>query len=171
MFTGRTPLANLNGITHPMTPQCQRIDPAFARTQPRITRDWHGPFGCLTLTGTQSGLLRAVFSGEQAVNPQPLPAPWHQANAPVVVLLLGTDLQYQVWQALTTISPGERVSYATLAQRVGRPSAVRAVASAVAANPLPIILPCHRVIRSDGCYGQYRGGAARKRKLLEAESL
>lgn len=152
-----------------MTPQCQRIDPTFEGTQTLLTRDWHGPFGRLTLTGTAAGLLRAVFSGEQAVAQQPLPAPWYQPHAGVRVLLRGTDLQYQVWQALTTIQPGERVSYAMLAQRVGRPKAVRAVASAVAANPLPIILPCHRVIRSDGHYGQYLGGMARKRKLLEAE--
>lgn len=171
MCVGRSPLANLNRPSHPVTPQCQRIDPGFAGTQALMTRYWHGPFGRLTLTGTASGLLRAVFSGEQAAAQQPLPAPWYQPSTHVVVLLLGTDLQCQVWQALATIQPGERVSYAGLAQRIGRPKAIRAVASAVAANPLPIILPCHRIIRSDGRYGQYLGGTARKRQLLEAERL
>jgi len=83
--------------------------------------------------------------------------------------LAGTAFQWRVWQALLEIPPGETVSYQQLAQRLGKPRAVRAVASAVAANRAAVIVPCHRVIRSDGSLGGYRWGLPRKQELLDAE--
>jgi len=63
----------------------------------------------------------------------------------------GTDFQLSVWNALTTIPPGETISYKTLATRIGRPTAVRAVGLANGANPVAVIVPCHRVIGANGC--------------------
>ena len=76
----------------------------------------------------------------------------------------------QVQRALTGIAYGETQTYAQLAQRVGNPNAVRAVGSGCATNPLPIVVPCHRVLRSDGALGGYRGGLVAKRVLLDLES-
>lgn len=81
----------------------------------------------------------------------------------------GTDFQRAVWQALQTIPAGQTCTYTALAQRLGKPQAVRAVASACAANPLAVLVPCHRVVRSDGGLGGYRWGLARKQWLLQAE--
>lgn len=83
--------------------------------------------------------------------------------------LRGTAFQLQVWQALREIPPGETVSYQALARNIGRPGAVRAVASACAANKLAIIIPCHRVVRGDGALSGYRWGTARKAQLLQRE--
>ncbi|MEN2751123.1 methylated-DNA--[protein]-cysteine S-methyltransferase [Psychrobacter sp. FBL11] len=82
---------------------------------------------------------------------------------------LGTEFQQQVWQALQGINHGETISYATLAKRVGNPKGFRAVANANGKNPFSIIVPCHRVIASDGKLGGYTGGLDKKRYLLELE--
>lgn len=84
--------------------------------------------------------------------------------------LQGTAFQLQVWQALRALSPGETISYQRLAERIGKPKAVRAVASACAANKLAIIVPCHRVVRTDGGMSGYRWGATRKARLLQQEA-
>jgi methylated-DNA-[protein]-cysteine S-methyltransferase len=83
----------------------------------------------------------------------------------------GTDFQQQVWLTLDTIGYGQTISYAELARRVGRPSAFRAVGQANGANPLPIVLPCHRVLASGGKIGGYGGGLRLKRQLLELEGV
>ncbi|MGH8439111.1 MAG: bifunctional DNA-binding transcriptional regulator/O6-methylguanine-DNA methyltransferase Ada [Pseudomonas sp.] len=84
--------------------------------------------------------------------------------------LRGTAFQERVWQALRTIPAGTTASYAEIAQRIGSPKAVRAVAQACAANALAVAIPCHRVVRSDGNLSGYRWGVERKRQLLERES-
>lgn len=81
----------------------------------------------------------------------------------------GTAFQQRVWQALRVIPPGHTLSYAELAARIGAPRAVRAVAGACAANALAVVIPCHRVLRSDGGLSGYRWGVARKRELLQRE--
>ena len=81
----------------------------------------------------------------------------------------GTPFQARVWHALRDIPAGTTTTYAALARRVGRPSAVRAVGAANAANPVAIVVPCHRVIGSDGKLHGYAGGIARKRRLLDHE--
>jgi methylated-DNA-[protein]-cysteine S-methyltransferase len=83
--------------------------------------------------------------------------------------LEGTDFQRRVWLALAEIPYGETISYGELARAVGHPNAYRAVGSANGANPLAIILPCHRVIASDGSLGGYGGGLATKQTLLDLE--
>jgi AraC family transcriptional regulator, regulatory protein of adaptative response / methylated-DNA-[protein]-cysteine methyltransferase len=82
----------------------------------------------------------------------------------------GTAFQQRVWQALQTIPPGQTLSYAEVAARIGSPQAVRAVAGACAANALAIVIPCHRVLRSDGTLSGYRWGVERKRALLALEA-
>ncbi len=82
----------------------------------------------------------------------------------------GTAFQQRVWEALMRIPAGSTVSYAELAQQLGMPRAVRAVASACAANTLAVAIPCHRVVRSDGALAGYRWGIARKAELLRRES-
>jgi AraC family transcriptional regulator of adaptative response/methylated-DNA-[protein]-cysteine methyltransferase len=83
--------------------------------------------------------------------------------------LRGTAFQQRVWAALRAIPPGQTLSYIELAQRIGAPAAVRAVASACAANTLAVAVPCHRVVRTDGSLSGYRWGVARKRALLDRE--
>lgn len=82
----------------------------------------------------------------------------------------GTPFQQRVWSALTQIPYGSTISYAELAGRIGSPRAVRAVASAIASNPLSIIVPCHRVVGSNGSLTGYAGGLDAKRQLLALEA-
>lgn len=84
--------------------------------------------------------------------------------------LRGTGFQRRVWQALREIPAGTTASYREIADRVGAPNSVRAVARACAANALAVAIPCHRVVRSDGALSGYRWGAARKRALLDWEA-
>jgi AraC family transcriptional regulator of adaptative response/methylated-DNA-[protein]-cysteine methyltransferase len=84
--------------------------------------------------------------------------------------LHGTAFQWRVWQALVSIPPGETRSYTQLARQLGKPRAVRAVAGACAANRVAVVVPCHRVIRSDGSLGGYRWGLPRKAALLAEEA-
>ncbi|MGP0175247.1 methylated-DNA--[protein]-cysteine S-methyltransferase [Pseudomonas sp. NCHU5208] len=81
----------------------------------------------------------------------------------------GTAFQQQVWQALQAIPYGRTCSYSELAERIGKPQAVRAVGAANGANPIAIIVPCHRVIGRDGSLTGYAGGLPRKQLLLELE--
>lgn len=81
----------------------------------------------------------------------------------------GTDFQLRVWTALRSIPLGETRSYSDVAEMVGKPRAVRAVANACASNPVPLIIPCHRVIRKDGSIGGYGLGIGRKKVLLSTE--
>ena len=85
--------------------------------------------------------------------------------------LVGTDFQRLVWQQLRAIPPGSVISYAELARRVGRPRAYRAVAQACGANPVAVLVPCHRVIASDGRLGGFGLGLARKAELLRREGV
>ena len=83
--------------------------------------------------------------------------------------LAGTPFQLEVWRALLAIPYGETRSYADVARAVGRPAAVRAVGAANGANPIAIVVPCHRVIAADGSLGGYGGGLGLKAKLLAME--
>ncbi|KRW95831.1 methylated-DNA--[protein]-cysteine S-methyltransferase [Paracoccus sp. PXZ] len=87
----------------------------------------------------------------------------------ITVRLGGTDFQLQVWRALTEVPPGQVISYAMLAERIGRPNALRAVGTAVGQNPVSWAIPCHRVTRTDGRIGGYHWGEAVKRALLARE--
>ena len=82
----------------------------------------------------------------------------------------GTAFQHLVWTALRDIPPGATASYTDIAKRIGRPKSVRAVASACGANPVAVVIPCHRVVRNDGALSGYRWGIERKRVLLAKEA-
>lgn len=83
--------------------------------------------------------------------------------------LQGTEFQRRVWGALQQIPRGTTISYTELASRIGAPQAARAVAGACAANPLAVVVPCHRVVRQDGQLSGFRWGVQRKRALLDLE--
>lgn len=88
----------------------------------------------------------------------------------IPVDIQATAFQIRVWQTLRTIAYGETLSYSGVAQRMGSPKAVRAVANACASNPVPLIVPCHRVVRNNGELGGYAMGVRRKEALLTMES-
>jgi AraC family transcriptional regulator, regulatory protein of adaptative response / methylated-DNA-[protein]-cysteine methyltransferase len=92
-----------------------------------------------------------------------------EVNLPIDIR--GTDFQLRVWTALRNIPLGETRSYSDVAEMVGEPRAVRAVANACASNPVPLIIPCHRVIRKDGSLGGYGLGIGRKKTLLSREQV
>jgi methylated-DNA-[protein]-cysteine S-methyltransferase len=104
-----------------------------------------------------SAALRAYFSGDVT------------AIDRLKVATAGTDFQKSVWKALRSIACGETITYAVLAQRVGRPTAVRAVGHANGDNPISVVVPCHRVIGTNGSLTGYGGGIERKRWLLAHE--
>jgi AraC family transcriptional regulator, regulatory protein of adaptative response / methylated-DNA-[protein]-cysteine methyltransferase len=88
----------------------------------------------------------------------------------VKLLLGGTPFQLKVWEALLRIPAGRAVRYGDVARAIGHPSATRAVGTAVGANPIACLIPCHRVLQSTGAFGGYRWGPARKRLLLASEA-
>lgn len=83
----------------------------------------------------------------------------------------GTEFQMRVWHALQNVPAGSTVSYASLAEQIGPPTSVGAVAQACAANPLAVAIPCHRAVQADGELAGYRWGVERKRALLEREAV
>lgn len=87
----------------------------------------------------------------------------------IPLLLLGTDFQKQVWNELLKVNYGETTNYLDIAKRMDNPNAVRAVASANAANAIALIIPCHRIIESSGELGGYGGGVPVKKRLLNLE--
>lgn len=110
------------------------------------------------VTARYTGALQRYFAGDaRALDRLPLD------------VVQGTPFQRQVWDALRTIPYGETRSYAWLAAAVGKPGAARAVGQANGANPVGIVVPCHRVISADGGVGGYAGGVAMKRALLALE--
>jgi methylated-DNA-[protein]-cysteine S-methyltransferase len=149
---------------------------------------FESPVGPLLLAGDADALRLVSFeSSKHAAPPQ---ADWKQDNAlfaevirqlqayfrgelrefDVPLALEGTEFQRRVWGALRGIPYGETISYLQLAERIGNPKAVRAVGLANGSNPIPIIVPCHRVIGSDGSLTGFGGGISTKKKLLELES-
>lgn len=90
-------------------------------------------------------------------------------NMELPIDLRGTDFQQQVWKLVMDVPYGETASYKTIAERLGRPSAVRAVAGAIGANPVLFIVPCHRIIGSNGKLTGFRGGLPMKESLLRLE--
>jgi len=127
-----------------------------------LARDLQDRFPRADLTGGDAGFEQLVARVIGFVE-----APGIGCDLPLD--LRGTAFQQRVWQALRQISPGETASYTEIARRIGSPKAVRGVASACAANPLAVVVPCHRVVRSDGGLSGYRWGVERKRALLDRE--
>jgi len=146
---------------------------------------YEAPVGPLLLTG-EDGSLTGVWFLDRAGDPDaggPSPESFVAATEQLyayfageltefelVLRPRGTAFQLDVWTALRGIAYGETISYGELARRVGRPGAARAVGLANGANPLSIVVPCHRVIGADGSLTGYGGGLDRKRFLLELEA-
>ena len=144
------------------------------------TRTIETPIGPLTLQADEAAVTAIRFGADGAQDASPL---LDAAEAQLREYFAGTrrtfDLplaprgtafQQQVWQALREIPSGQTASYRDIAERIGKPQAVRAVAGACAANKLAVIIPCHRVVRNDGAISGYRWGVERKRQLLEIEA-
>ena len=153
---------------------------------------WHeidSPIGRLLLAGDGASLIQVSFqSGPRPIQP---PRLWRADAAPFRAVIAqleeyfagqrlefdlplaprGTEFQRRVWHALREIPYGKTISYGELARRIGNPSASRAVGLANGANPLPILVPCHRVIGADGSLTGFGGGLPIKRKLLALEGL
>jgi AraC family transcriptional regulator of adaptative response/methylated-DNA-[protein]-cysteine methyltransferase len=150
------------------------------------------PFGECLLAVTERGICHLAFveRGDRPRVLSELKKQWNravlmedpQATAPLVeriftaqtgqglpplnLYLKGTNFQIKVWEALLRIPAGSVVSYENVAAAIGMPSAARAVSNAVAHNPIPVVIPCHRVIRKMGSMGGYRYGTARKKAML-----
>lgn len=156
-------------------------------------KTWLGPF-ILAVHGTQ---LRALFLGDdhdQLMNElsarfpiselqdgttifQPLVsriadyAKSLDCDLPCELDVVGTEFQKAVWSELLKIPRGETTTYSELSKRLGKEKSYRAVANACGANPISLLIPCHRVVRSDGSLSGYRWGIEKKAKLLEHEKL
>lgn len=112
-----------------------------------------------------------ITPGEDPLHKRALALIEEPAGEDVLLLhLRGTTFQLEVWEALLQIPYGKTTSYATLAKRIGRPAATRAVGSAVGKNPVACLIPCHRVLRSDNQMGGYHWGTQIKEQLLKNES-
>jgi methylated-DNA-[protein]-cysteine S-methyltransferase len=151
----------------------------------RTWSSYESPFGKLTLTASRRGLDGLFFPGrahdltEVAVHREQFEQAFRQLDEYFAGtrrhfdLLLdvseGTPFQQAVWRELRAIPYGETITYGELANRVGRPDRLRAAGAAVGRNPLPIIIPCHRVIAADGNLTGYLGGLHRKQALLDTE--
>ena len=152
------------------------------------------PLGVITLAATPQGLAGVWFDGQQHLPPALLnPSTRWPVDSSHPVLRLasqqlaeyfagqrqhfdlpldlsgGTDFQQAVWQVLLTIEPGHTQTYGQVSQHMGRPTAVRAVGAAIGRNPLSIIVPCHRVLGTNGALTGYAGGLPRKTHLLTLE--
>lgn len=143
--------------------------------------------GTLTLAGDENGLRYIFFP--KAKDPVPIRDNWKKkpggfgsvkaqlkayfkgelTRFDLPLAPLGTPFQLKVWNALRTIPYGKLVSYKAIAETIGTPNAVRAVGGANAKNPLPIVIPCHRVIGSDGSLTGFGGGLETKRRLIDLE--
>ncbi len=150
-------------------------------------RDIATPLGPLTLVADEGRLVGAYFADHRrrpALDEVPERASGvlddaarafgayfagDAADVPGEPSVRGTDFQRQVWAALAAIPAGETRTYGQIADAIGRPTAVRAVAAAIGANPMTIAVPCHRVVGSDGSLTGYAGGVDRKRWLLDHE--
>ena len=142
----------------------------------------HTPIGWLNILADESAVTAIEFDADPAAEQQPnavsrlccrqLAAYFRGDNKEfdVPLKMAGTDFQRRVWQALNQVPYGETCSYADIANRIGNPKAVRAVGAANGKNPIPIIVPCHRVIGSSGKLTGYAGGLDRKVWLLEHEN-
>ncbi|HEX6638588.1 MAG TPA: methylated-DNA--[protein]-cysteine S-methyltransferase [Steroidobacteraceae bacterium] len=112
---------------------------------------------------------RAEFVRDDARAVELVAVIWGRRTAVFPLSVPGTNFQVQVWRALLELEPGETVTYGALARKLGRPEAARAVGTAVGANPVAWVIPCHRVLRAGGVLGGYRWGPARKHMIRRWE--
>jgi O-6-methylguanine DNA methyltransferase len=131
------------------TASSDRKSPGRSPQIPAKIRNWH--------QATETALKKILAGGEPKHFP-PLD-------------LVGTAFQKNVWNALRKICPGKTKSYGEIARAIGNPKAVRAVGGACGANPIPVLVPCHRVLAANGKIGGFSGGLDRKRDLLAREGV
>ncbi len=145
------------------------------------------PVGKLRVVASPRGICRVAFGARGQSGPDGAPAARRHLAAAVAQLreyfagrrrhfrlrveLAGTRLERRIWRALCRIPYGSTVSYGELARRLGVPRAARAIGRACASNPVPVIVPCHRVVAADGSLHGFGGGLWRKRRLLEQEGV
>jgi O-6-methylguanine DNA methyltransferase len=139
-----------SGLAALRFPDDSRLPASKTQRIPRQIQDWHRE--------TSRALMEAL-SGKE---PQTLPP---------LDLSHGSAFQQQVWRALRKIATGTTLSYSEVAGRIGRPNAVRAVGGACGANPIPVLVPCHRVLAANHRLGGFSGGLNWKRTLLAREGL
>ena len=167
-----------------------KFDPSTVQTQVQ------SPLGNILIATTNKGLTGLWFMEKQRYLPSQITGPgaWPEYAAHPLLqqvsqqlveyfegdrrdfdvpldLSCGTAFQQSVWQALLAIPPGETLSYGEVSRRIGNPKAVRAVGGAIGRNPVSIIVPCHRVVGSNGTLTGYGGGLDRKTALLRLEGV
>ncbi len=187
------------GRLHDLFVHCDAVTPGEYRARGRglvIRYGFHpSPFGECLLAGTERGIVSLSFvedGGRHQAALDDLRAHWPLAELvsdpevtralaervflppegdrdPLEIVLVGTNFQIKVWEALLRVPSGSVVTYRDVAVAIGMPASARAVANAVGYNPIPVLVPCHRVIRMDGTLGGYRYGVTRKRALLGRE--
>ena len=186
------------GRLHDLFVTCEALTPGEYKAQGAGLVVRHGvqpsPFGPCLVMATERGVcgLAFVTADEVEAALAELAAGWSRArlvedrdvaaafvarafapavgDRPIPLSVRGTNFQIRVWEALLRIPPGRVVSYQALARHLGKPAAARAVAGAVAANPVSFLIPCHRVIRQSGVVSGYRWGRMRKQAMLGWEA-
>jgi AraC family transcriptional regulator of adaptative response/methylated-DNA-[protein]-cysteine methyltransferase len=194
--TDKTGLSSA-GRLHDLFVNMEAVTPGEFRKRGEDVKIFYGvhptPFGECFIAVTERGICNFAFLGPAGRKTivQTLMKQWRQADisedpsrtrpyverifnsrqlkSPLPLKLVGTNFQIKVWQALLKIPRGAIVSYGDIAGAIGKPAAVRAVANAVAHNPIAFLIPCHRVIRKTGALGGYRWGSARKKAMLAWE--
>ncbi|MGG3843640.1 methylated-DNA--[protein]-cysteine S-methyltransferase [Anoxybacillus kestanbolensis] len=144
---------------------------------------YESPIGWLQIVGTNEGIERIDVVERVEDQNEKVAEPLMQSleeleqyfqkkrtSFSMPLKLVGTPFQLRVWEALQTIPYGQTVSYADIAKQIGQPKAVRAVGNAVGNNPITIVVPCHRVVRTGGGLGGYAWGIERKKWLLAHET-
>ena len=145
------------------------------------------PFGNAFIATTERGICKLSFDIKNALNSlkqdlgnatfiwdaahtqiliEKIFSPDKQGETPLTLDLRGTNFQIQVWEALLRIPAGQLTTYQNIGAAIGSPKASRAVGSAIGKNPVPVLIPCHRVIRATGEFGNYAFGSARKKAIL-----
>jgi AraC family transcriptional regulator of adaptative response/methylated-DNA-[protein]-cysteine methyltransferase len=187
------------GRLHDLTVTLEAMTPGEIRGRGQGVTIRHGvtatPFGSAFVAETPRGLCRLAFVDDDdgATELESLRVSWPRADfvrdearaaglvatiwtpgeghraARFPLAVTGTNFQVQVWRALLELEPGETVTYGALARRLGKPDAARAVGTAVGANPVAWVIPCHRVLRAGGVLGGYRWGPARKQMIRRWE--
>jgi AraC family transcriptional regulator of adaptative response/methylated-DNA-[protein]-cysteine methyltransferase len=183
------------GRLHDLFVKWEAMTPGdYARGGEGLTIRWgwfHGPFGRTLAMGTERGLCGMAFSEETGddaamadlrgrwpdatyLEDAAALAPWVQAafgqSGEARLFLIGAPFQIKVWEALLRVPEGALVSYDKLADSIGKPSAARAVGTAVGANPISFLIPCHRVIRKSGTISHYHWGRPRKLAMIGWEA-
>lgn len=184
------------GRLHDLFVACEAVTPGEYKQRGRgvtIRYGFHqSPFGECLVAQTKRGVCNLMFveehnrgaalsglrgnwpaaeieedhEGNQLVIDEMMDLFQQRTSTPLRLYLNGTNFQIKVWEALLRIPPGSVVSYENIAIYIGIPNASRAVGNAISRNPLPVLIPCHRVIRKTGQFGDYRWGASRKKALL-----